>query len=271
MLIDLLALLQAIVINGGDLACAHALIETLTPALDGDSRVIGDVLPAIGAGARALGGEFDRYLPGVVDRVLAWLEIEDLVRPAALFVSDVVCAMPALDAGLLARFVDALLSHVGCEAFDGRTAVLGALGDIARCAAGGCARWADAFLGALESEAKTALATDADPSDAKSFASVCLQAYQSVVPVLAGVKGGDRKVKGFFHVVERILTLDCVDDSVVSDCVLLIKAIADTFQRKMSVFLNKPAVIDLLRVAAESDDETLSELAKSTFQIVKSF
>jgi hypothetical protein len=271
MLADLLSLLQAVVINGNDLTCAHALVETLIPALDGDTGIIADVLPAIGAAARALTTEFDRYLEGIVPRVFGWMESEDLIRPAALFVSDVVCAIPALDAELLSRFVDALIARVQCEALEGKLAVFGALGDIARCPNGGCPRWADAYLGALEAEAKTALAADANPADAKAFATVCLQGYQAVVPVLASVKGGDRKVRGFFHVVEHIFKLDCVDDAVVSECVVLIKAIAETFQRKMSVFLNKPAVIELLRVAVESDNEELGEVAKSTFQYVKSF
>jgi hypothetical protein len=215
--------------------------------------------------------EFGQYLPAIVDPVIAWIASDDLVRPAALFVSDVVCAIPALDAELLGKFVNALVARVGCEAFDGRLAVLGALGDLARCDAGGSARWADAFLNALEAEARTTLAADADPADAKAFATICLQGYQAVVPMLAGLKGGDRKVRGFFHVVEHVLKLDCVDDALLTECVVLVRAIAETFQRKMSVFLNKPAVIGLLRTAVESETESLKELAQSTFEIVKSF
>jgi hypothetical protein len=238
---------------------------------DSDPRIIGDVLAAIGAAARVVRAEFDRYLAMVVDPVIGWIASDDLVRPAALFVSDVVYAMPSLDAVLLGKFVDALVSRVNCEAFDGRLAVLGALGDLARCDSVGCARWVDTFLGALEAEARTELAADSDSADAKSFATVCLQGYQAVVPLLVNVKGGDRKVRGFFHIVEHVLKLDCVDDSLLSECVLLVRAIAETFQRKMSVFLNKPAVIGLLRTAVESETESLKDLAQSTFQIVKSF
>jgi hypothetical protein len=273
MRVDLLALLQAIAISAGDpiVPQAHALADALLLALGDDDRLVADVLPAIGAVARALGGGFAEYLRAIVDRVIAWIAAEELARPAAGFVSDVVCAMPGLDEELLGRFVAALLAQVACDAFDARVAIFGALADIARSAGGACAKWEDKFLAALEAEAKTALAEDADSAEAKAFAAVCLQGYQAVVPVLAGMKGGDRKVRGFFHVVEHILKLDVIDDALLSDCVLLVRGIAETFQRKMSVFLNKPAVIELLRLALESENDTLKELAQATFHIVKSF
>jgi hypothetical protein len=91
------------------------------------------------------------------------------------------------------------------------------------------------------------------------------------VPVLAGLKNGDRKVRSFFHIFEQLLRLDCIDDTLLADCVVLIMSIADTFKRKMNVFLNKPAVIELLKRAEESENPRLAALGESTWQVVKSF
>jgi hypothetical protein len=174
MLSDLLTLQQSVVISGSDSDYAHSVITILILILDHDPLIIVAVLPAIRADARVVGSEFNRYLPKLVESVINWLSSNDLVRPAALFVSDVVCAMTSLNPDLLKKFVGGLLSRVNCEAFDGRQAILGALGDLARCNEIDCVGWKDRFLNALRVEAQTALAARADTADAKSFAIVCL-------------------------------------------------------------------------------------------------
>jgi hypothetical protein len=51
------------------------------------------------------------------------------------------------------------------------------------------------------------------------------------------------------------MKLNCVDDSLLNECLLLIRAIAEVWQRKMNVFWNNPMVIGLLATAVESETE----------------
>jgi hypothetical protein len=158
--------------------------------------------------------------------------------------------------------------------FEARLAVLTALCDLAKYVGKDSVAWLDKYLDLLEQEAKAALTLEdetIEPDLPHSFATVCLQLYQSLVPVLAELKNGDRKVRSFFHIFELLLRLDCIDEALLADCVVLISAIAETFKRKMNVFLNKPAVIELLRRAEESENPRLAALGQSTLDIVKSF
>jgi hypothetical protein len=129
-------------------------------------------------------------------------------------------------------------------------------------------------LDLLGIEARSVLCGDDegfDKDNAKSFAIENLQIYQTLVPVLAEVPQGDRKVRNFFHIFEKIVKLESLDESMLPDVVFLVRMIAQTFQRRMNVYLNKPAVKQLLRAAKKSKIGGLGDLARETLQLVRTF
>jgi hypothetical protein len=262
----ILGLVQAIVLNVGSLIEPQAgdLIAMLIPAVQTTS----EVLPTMGAIARAIKNEFAQYLPQLLDSVFVDFTNEEFVRPVALFVSDIVCSIENLDPELIGKFVEFLIrafKTFETLGFEEKVAAFVALADLA--GAVGPDKWLDQFLEILEKEMRLALTVDEDVNQVKML----LPVYATVVPVLKRAKNGDRKVRGFFHIFEHVLKMDGVDETVLPDLVLLIRVIADTFQRKMSVFLHKPAVIQLLRTAMEAENEQLVALAESTFEFVKGF
>jgi hypothetical protein len=278
LVVGLLALIQAIVMNVGDAIGAEAapLLRMLVAATH--ASLASETLPAIGALARAMRAEFAPHLGGLVDLVFAFLDSRQNVRPAAVFLSDILCSGVALDGPLIARIGAALTAEL--ERFDrlgheARLAVFTALCDFVKCVGRDSAPWIDRYLELLDQEARAVLTLEdeslLEPNRPRSFATVCLQIYQALVPILAGFKNGDRKVRNFFHIFEQLLRLDCIDDPLLADCVVLIDAIAETFKRKMNVFLNKPAVIELLRRAEDSENLRLAALGRSTWAIVKTF
>jgi hypothetical protein len=206
--------------------------------------------------------------------VFDFLASDDLLRPAAVFIGDLACSIEGLD---VTRFVEILCGaahRAESLTFETRLAVFTALGGIARYVGPGCVTWLDSYLGPLEKEAKLELAGDGDKVDserAKAFALVTLQVYQTLVPVLARVGRGDRRVRSFFPIFDQLIRLDFLHEAVLPDCVVLIRLIAETFQRKMNVFLNRPAVVELLKRAVESENEQLAELAEATVQVLKKF
>jgi hypothetical protein len=276
LIVELLALIQAIVMNIGNHITSKTrdLMPILIGALRVDPQLTAEVLPAMGAVARAMKSGFAVYLPNLLEQVFDFLASDDLLRPAAVFISDIACSIEGLD---VTRFVEILCGaahRAESLTFETRLAVFTALGGLARYVGPGCVAWLDSYLGPLEKEAKQVLVGDDEtigPEHAKAFAMVCLQVYQALVPVLALVERGDRRIRSFFHIFDQLIRMDFLHEFVIPDCVVLIRLIADTFQRKMNVFLNRPAVIELLRGALESENEQLAELADATLQIVRKF
>jgi importin subunit beta-1 len=277
LIVDLLALIQAIVMNVG--AEGGGLLRMLVGAIRIHTNLAGEILPTIGALARAVKGEFAPYLEELLGLVFTFLESSEYVRPAAVFVSDVLCSGIALDAVLLQKIEAGLTSEfevLDSVGYEAKLAVFTALSDLAKSVGLENNAWFDKYLDLLEQEARAVLNVDDESTElelprARTFATVCLQIYQALVPVLARLKRGDRKVRNFFHIFEQLLRIDCIDDTLLADCVVLISAIAETFQRKMNVFLNKPAVLELLRRAEESESPRLADLGQSTWNIIRSF
>jgi hypothetical protein len=59
-----------------------------------------EMLPAIGALARAMRGEFPAQLEKRLELVFASLDSVEYIRPAAVFVSDILCSGIALEKSL---------------------------------------------------------------------------------------------------------------------------------------------------------------------------
>ena len=97
-----------------------------------------------------------------------------------------------------------------------------------------------------------------------------LQIYQTLVPILVEIPRGDRKVRNFFHIFQKISKFNLIEDAVLPEELILINLIANVFGRKMNVYLNQPTVLLLLGKAINYEDEKISQLAQQTMEIVKS-
>ena len=93
-----------------------------------------------------------------------------------------------------------------------------------------------------------------------------------LIPILFQDPRGERKVKNLFYIFDKISKLSSImNETVYPDAVLLIRQIAEAYQRKMNVYLNKPAVIAILTHGINSLDPKFSELSLQTLKLVRSF
>ena len=276
-IIALLSLVQAIVMNVGPMICSIAgeLMGILSRYLQASNNYVCEVLPAMGAVARAIGDDFVPYAKDLLPRVFEYLQAEEFAYPSAVFIGDVFNSIKGIAPDVTDHCTVLLfqaLTNFDNMAPQGRLACFTALTAIAKYIGKDCMKWLDKFMEMLEQEARVALNNDdenLDPDAARSFAIECLQIYQVLVPILASVERGDRKVRNFFQIFEKIAKLDRVEYvCVLPDVVILIGMIAKEFQRKMNVYLNKPRVTGLLREAAESSDPWLSQIAEETIMFI---
>jgi hypothetical protein len=78
--------------------------------------------------------------------------------------------------------------------FEARLAVFSALADLTKCLSPESTTWLDQLFALLEQESRASLNTQGksiDENRAASFATVCIQAYQTLVPILSKCKNGD--------------------------------------------------------------------------------
>lgn len=279
-IIALLALVQAIVMNVGPMigSIAGDLMAILSQYLQASNNYVCEVLPAMGAVARAIGDAFVPYAKELLPKAFEYLESEEFAYPAAVFIGDVFNSIKGIAPEITEHCIRLLFGAL--DRFDsmvsqGRLACFTALTAIAKYVGKDCMGWLDKFTEMLEQEARVALNNDdenLDPEAATSFAIECLQIYEILVPILATVDKGDKKVKFFFHIFDKIGKLESVDYTcVLPDVVILLRMIADAFQRRMNVYLNKPRVKSLLKEAAESSDPWLSQVAQETMAYISTF
>ncbi|OHT12283.1 hypothetical protein TRFO_17976 [Tritrichomonas foetus] len=279
-MIGLLSLVQAIVMNVGEMIrnVSDQLMSMLIVALDfQNGTFVCEVLPAMGAVARAIQEDFGKYMPSLLEKVFEYLSKAEFVQPAAVFVADIFNSFPSFPDELTDRFVKALFNTLNFDDITTQAIIasFSALAEIAKMIREKCLPWIETYLELLESESRSMLSSEdenLDQDNAQSFAIENLQIYQTLVPILSPIPKGDRKVRNFFHIFEKIVKLqNRLDESVYPDAVILIRMIAETYQRRMNVYLNKPAVIEILKKASESVDAQLAQLAKDTLDIVRRF
>lgn len=278
MMIGLLSLIQAIVMNVGNLISqvSDALMSMLITSLNSlDGALVCEVLPAMGAVARAIGPNFEKYLNDLLGKVFEYLSQEEYVQPAAVFVNDIFNAFLSFPDELTNLFVESLFNALKFEnlTIQARLATFSALSEIAKQIGSKSVTWIETYLELLEAESRSVMPNnnDIDLENANTFANETLQIYQTLVPILKDIPKGDRKVRNFFYIFEKITNMERISDDVLVQSVLLIKLITITFQSKVNVYINRPAVLQILRSASESQEENLSQLASETLEYVKSF
>ena len=277
--LGLCSFVQAIIMNIGAVIApsADSIIQLLLQALEAaDEDLVCEVLPALGAVARAIGADFVPYLEGLLPKLQEFLSQQNTVQYAAVFVSDIYSAIPEFPAEITGRFVELLFQSFGIDDLsnEGRVASFSALTEIAKQIGEGCMPWVEKFLDMFEKESRSALSTENENIDevyVKSFSLAILQCYQTIVPLFATVERGDRKVRNFFHIYDKLVRMnDVIDEEVIMEAVMLVKLIADTFGRKMNVYTHKPVVMKVLQRAQESENPTLEEAAKSALESIQS-
>jgi importin subunit beta-1 len=277
--LGLCSFIQAIVMNIGPVIApsADTLIQLLLHALgttEGD--LICEVLPALGAIARAIGTGFLPYLEGLIPQIQEYLTVQETVQYAAVFVSDIYSAINQFPAEITGRFVELLFQSFSIDDLsnEGRVASFSALTEIAKQIGLECMPWVEQFLELFEKESRSSLSTENEYNDdvyIKSFTLAILQCYQTIVPIFASVERGDRKVRNFFHIYDKLVRMnDIIDEEVIMEAVMLVKLIAETFGRKMNVYTNKPVVKKILQRAQDSENPTLEEAAKAAIESIQS-
>ena len=264
-LVGYCSFVQAIAMNIGATIqpLANDVTTMLIQCLDND-LIIKDVLPALGAIARAIGPEFGQYLQSFLDKIIDYLQEQENVLSAAVFVSDMYAGMAeSFDRETTERFIELLFEGFNIPDISGesRNALYSALNEIAKQLDTECLSWVDRFLEMIERESRAVFPSDSQMPDEealRSFALTILQVYQTLVPIFGKVERGDRKVRNFFHIFDKLMrNIDFLNEEVLMDAVVLILVVAQTFGRKMNVYTHKPAVIQILNAAANSDNETL--------------
>ncbi|KAH0790970.1 importin subunit beta-1 [Histomonas meleagridis] len=277
-LIGLLSLIQAIVINVGPIisSVSDELMMLLIRSLNLlGGELVCEVLPAMGAVARAIGSNFGKYLQVLLGKVFEYLSQEEYVQPAAVFVNDIFNAFESFPDELTNQFVQTLFKALQMEnlTIQARLATFTALSEIAKQIGPKSIPWLEAFLELLEEESRSVMPNnnDIDLNNANTFVIEALQIYQTLVPILQQIPKGDRKIRNFFYIFEKITNLEKIDDEILIQSVLLIRLIAITFGRKVNVYINKPAVWTILKMASESQEENLALLGTQVLEIVRQF
>ena len=278
--IGYLSLIQAIVMNVGSMIASISdnLMQMLTALLELHQGIyVSEVLPAMGAVARAIKQNFAKYLEALLDKVFQYLSSPEYVQPAAVFVSDIFNSFESFPDELTNKFVQALFNAFNFDEITQQAefATISALAEIARLINQKSLPWIDNFLSLIEMESKSILSNEdenLDAESARSFAVICLQTFQTLIPILFQDPRGERKVKNLFYIFDKISKLSSImNETVYPDAVLLIRQIAEAYQRKMNVYLNKPAVIAILTQGINSLDPKFSELSLQTLKLVRSF
>lgn len=274
--IGLLSFVQAIVFNISPYISDHKVLVNLIPvlvtALQNQSLVT-EVLRALGAIIRALGDEGKQYIPQLIDPLKGYLSKVDMVSDAALFISDIYSVVNLNDPQITNTFVELLFNAYESENStpDIRISIISALTEIAKQFGDKCLPWCDHFLEQIRSECSTVLG-DPDEFESSYFKNFCqtiLTCYQTMVSIFAEVPKGDKRVRNFFYIFDKLSNQEELEEVIQMEAVLLIKLIAKTFGRKMNVFLNRKNVREILKRCQDSDNDTLKETAVNTLDIIE--
>ncbi|EAY10718.1 hypothetical protein TVAG_364430 [Trichomonas vaginalis G3] len=263
----LISTIQATVMNMGHAMVNHStrlmeMLLNLLPMLN--SALTAEILPAIGAIARAIQGDFSQYLDVVIGIIFQRLPSAEFISPAAVLVGDIYSSFGSLGENIDMQIVDMLFDdiHRDMIAQQDRSAVFSALGEVALKTVPQCHAWLDRLLSDLD-QAMHSMYLEED-----HFLGI-LNCYQSIVPILADIPGGDKCVHKFYKVFEQIFTFDVVDGNVLYEGVLLLEGIIKKFGRRVNVMLNRPYVRKLLDVSINSDKPFLTEAAGTVLQEIE--
>ena len=276
--LGLCSFIQAIVMNIGPVIgpSAQTLINLLLQALQvSDGCLVSEVLPALGAVARTIGPDFVPYLEQLLPQLQDFLSQQDTVQYAAVFVIDIYSSITEFPEEITNTFVELLFKSFQIDDLseEARVFAFSALTEIAKAIGPACLPWVEQFLDMFEKESRSALSIETDNIDEeyiKNFSIAILQCYQAIVPLFATLERGDRKVRNFFHIYDKLFRLlDYIDEEVLMEAIVLVKEIAETFGRKMNVYTHKPVVLQIIQKAIKSENETLQAEARSAQESIE--
>ena len=144
-----------------------------------------------------------------------------------------------------------------------RSALISTLGDIASNVQMKALPWIDNLLIQADQHIKASLPTE------QNILLGLIHCYQVLVPFFQQISGGDKKVKQFFQLYQKLSDFEVVDATVMYEAIELIKVIANAFGRKLNILLRKPIVTRLIDVARLSDNHVLSDNADIVYELVK--
>jgi len=278
-MIGLCSFIQAITMNIGEVIkpIADKLISMLMAALSiGEGILMCEVFPALGAITRAIGPLFEPYLPDFIPYLKSMLEDIGNFQFAAVFVSDLYSALPSFAEETTDYFVNILFSYLNNEMLsnEARINTFSALTEIAKHLGEGSLLWIERFLELFEKESRSVLSAEGgfkfDQTYQKNFTLAILNCYQTMVPIYSQVERGDKKVRNFFHIFDKILKYGKSDEEILMESMVLIKLITFAFGRKMNVYTNKPTVKNLIDIAKKSENEALSDEANTVAETINS-
>ncbi|EAY15778.1 hypothetical protein TVAG_188290 [Trichomonas vaginalis G3] len=275
--LGLFCFVEAIVMNLQSYIPPYApdLIQLLLASLNVcHGELVCVVLPALGAVARALGSGFVDYLPNLLGQLEDYLQQQEHVRHAAVFVCDIYNAIPSFPENITNTFVNLLFKAFDIPDIsnDARVFVFSALTDIARNIGPACFEWVEQFLKLFEKESRSVLveSENVDENYVRSFTFAILHCYQTIAPLYAEVDRGDRKVRNFFHIFDKLDKIRMmIDEEIIMEAVMLVKQISDLFGRKINAYTHKPVVIKLLKLAKESENQALQEVAEQAMESIQ--
>lgn len=283
-MIGLLSLVHHIIMNVGPMISniSDQLMEMLNEALDfQDGNFVCEILPAMGGIARAIQSDFTKFIPTLMEKVFTYLESEETILSAASFISDIFNSSPdpPFPDDFIERIVGVLSEVLNNDNLKPQTriSVFSAIANVAFYIGDKCESWIGDYLDSLEAEAKSML-SDSDTVDhdsAQSFTLECIIIYQGLLPIMKDISIGERRVRLFFNLFEKIDKLEYIRNFVLPDCVVLIREIANQFQKKLNIYLNKPAVLRILNSAIKIKKENpelteFSDFAQETLDFIQS-
>ena len=248
------------------------MLFQLIHSTNGD--LIAEVLPAIGAIARAIKDKFLPYAQQLIPLLDNLLHNEDFIQPAAVLVGDLYSSLETIPADVTNRFVESLFEAFNFETLtrEARNAIMSVLGtQIAKNIGKDCLPWLDTLLARLEDESRAAM-EEKETSDieyTKQIHLTIILCFQELVKILVQFPSGFKKVRSFFYIFDQINTRTCSDLQVLGQAVYLIGMIAENFGRKLNVVLNKPCVIQLLEYATKVETEDITKMAVSVLNMVQ--
>lgn len=273
------SIIQTITIYIGDRVSPISgdLMDMLLQLLQASNgELIPEVLPAIGAVARAIKNEFIVYANDLMKYISELLEMNLYIQPATVLVGDIFSSIESIDIETANKFVALIFSAFNYPNLsrENKNAMMSVLGtQIAPAVGTECIPWLDQLLERLEAESKETIeehdeATDFDA--AKAIHITALLCFENLVPILNQVPHGFRRVRNFFYIFDQINSVTKEDPQVLAQAVYLIGLIAQTFGRVLNVVLNKPVVIKLLECGSRSDNDELAEMSQQYLQLVRS-
>lgn len=253
---------------------ADKIMNMLSQLLQTSNGVlIPEVLPCIGAVARAIKNQFAPYADDLIPLLNSLLQSQEYIQPASFLIGDLYSSLDSLPKEVTNNFVHSLLDALNLDVSnDIRNEILNVLGtQIAQNIGTDCIPWLDIFLKRLESESKEAVEKkeSIDIEFAEKIHLTILYCFQTLVPILQEVQNGYKKVVFFFYIFDHIAKTSFKNQDVLKQAVILIGEIAESFGRKLNYVLNRPTVISLLELAKKSDDDELAQMSSDLLDVVR--